>query len=169
MSMTWHRVPNTARLKFSHSHYELTRFNLPRKNIFVDDSVIELYNQHCKAIYRKGAMFDARVFNIPKEEVCNNIFWRQQDAARNSVQMVGRAYFSDKRLHGKCSSQIQDMLVEEHNVNWNDTPTKYKHGSCCIRVSNEETGRSEWIIDNEMPILKGESRAYVDDLIYIGK
>ena len=42
------------------------------------------------------AMFDARVFNIPKEEVTNCIYWRQLDAARNSVQMVGQANFSHK-------------------------------------------------------------------------
>ena len=28
----------------------------------------------------KGAMFDARCFNIPKEEVTNLIYWRQLDA-----------------------------------------------------------------------------------------
>lgn len=37
----------------------------------------------------KGAMFDARCFNIPKEEVTNNIYWRQLDATRNSIEMVG--------------------------------------------------------------------------------
>ena len=44
----------------------------------------------------KGAMFDARVFNIPKEEVTNCIYWRQLDASRNSIQMVGQANFSHK-------------------------------------------------------------------------
>ena len=28
---------------------------------------------------------------------------------------------------------------------------------------------NSWIIDTEMPILKGEDRAYVDDLVYIGE
>ena len=28
---------------------------------------------------------------------------------------------------------------------------------------------SGWIIDKEMPILKGEYRAYVNDLVYIGE
>lgn len=36
-----------------------------------------------------GAMFDARAFNIPKEEVANYFYWRQLDASRNSIQMVG--------------------------------------------------------------------------------
>ena len=44
--------------------------------------------------YERGAMFDARCFNIPKEEVCNLIYWRQLDAIRNSIQMVGQAFFS---------------------------------------------------------------------------
>ena len=117
--------------------------------------------------YTKGAMFDARVFNIPKEEVCNNILWRQQDATRNSIQMVGHANFSDKQMHGKNTSQIQDMLMLEKGINWNDFPTKYKRGSCCVRKVNEQTGRSEWVIDNEIPIFKAEGRKYIDDLIYI--
>ena len=81
----------------------------------------------------KGAMFDARVFNIPKEEVTNLIFWRQLDAARNSVQMVGQAYFSHKELQNKSCSDIQDMLMEKYNINWNDFPTTQKRGSCCIK------------------------------------
>ena len=48
-----------------------------------------------------GAMFDARVFNIPKEEVCNLIYWRQLDATRNSIQMVGQANFSHSELQNK--------------------------------------------------------------------
>jgi len=37
------------------------------------------------------AVFDSRVFNIPKEEVCNYFIWRQKDWLRNSIQMIGRA------------------------------------------------------------------------------
>ena len=138
------------------------------KNTFIPDSDIELYNKHSLAISQKGAMFDARIFNIPKEEVCNNILWRQQDATRNSIQMVGHANFSDKQMHGKNTSQIQDMLMLEKGINWNDFPTKYKRGSCCVRKVNEQTGRSEWVIDNEIPIFKGEGRKYIDNLVFVG-
>lgn len=119
--------------------------------------------------YQKGAMFDARAFNVPKEEVCNNLLWRQNDATRNSIQMVGIAYFSHKQLDKKSTSNIQDMLMLEKGVNWNDYPTKYKRGSCCIRKTDETTGRSKWIIDNEISIFKGDGRKYVDDLIYVGE
>lgn len=133
-----------------------------------DNTVEELkYIDTLKVAVAKGAMFDARIFNIPKEEVCNNILWRQQDATRNSIQMVGRAYFSDKQMYKKNTSEIQDMLMAEKGINWNDFPTRFKRGSCCIRRVNEQTGRSEWIIDNEIPIFKAEGRKYIEDLVYV--
>lgn len=111
----------------------------------------------------RGAMFDARCFNIPKEEVTNLVYWRQVDASRNSVEMVGRAYFSHKQLHKKSCSNIQDMLHEQFGVNWNNFPTYLKRGSACIKDSD-----GSWKIDLDMPLLKGEGRKYLDDLIYIG-
>lgn len=51
-----------------------------------------LWLVHKKAV-DKGAMFDARCFNIPKEEVTNLVYWRQLDASRNSIQMVGQDCF----------------------------------------------------------------------------
>jgi tRNA(His) 5'-end guanylyltransferase len=116
----------------------------------------------------KGAMFDARVFNIPKEEVTNLIYWRQLDATRNSIQMVGQANFSHKELQGKSCNMIQDMLMTQKNINWNDFPTHLKRGSCCVKQNNAE-GRSAWIIDTEIPIFKGEDRKYIEDLIYVGE
>ena len=133
----------------------------------------------------KGAMFDARCFNIPKEEVTNLIYWRQLDATRNSIQMVGQANFSHKELQNKSCNDIQDMLHEQKGINWNDYPTVCKRGTACIKnrkiieyldefkvtaklIDSTKTENS-WIIDTEMPILKGENRAYVDDLVYIGE
>lgn len=111
-----------------------------------------------------GAMFDARCFNIPKEEVCNLIYWRQLDATRNSIEMAGRAYFSHKELQNKNTSVIQDMLHEKFNINWNDYPVPCKRGSACIK-----NAEGKWYVDLGMPILKGEYRKYVDDLIYVGE
>ena len=138
------------------------------------------YNQmkmepYLKAI-EKGAMFDARCFNIPKEEVTNLIYWRQLDATRNSIQMVGQANFSHKELQNKSCNDIQDMLHEQKGINWNDYPTVCKRGTAVI-YTNYQNPQSltdkdivkGWKIDTEMPILKGEDRAYVDDLVYIGE
>lgn len=116
----------------------------------------------------KGAMFDARVFNIPKEEVANLIYWRQLDATRNSIQMVGQANFSHSELQNKSCNMIQDMLFTQKGINWNDFPTHLKRGSCCIKeyiALDEKSLRSYWRIDTEIPIFKGEDREYIERLI----
>lgn len=126
---------------------------------FGDDESDILYIEALSKSVHAGAMFDCRCFNIPKEEVTNLIYWRQIDAARNSIQMVGRAYFSHNQLKNKNTSAIQDMLMDQFGVNWNDFPVTQKRGTSCIK---RETG---WEIDTNMPMLKNEDRAYVDDLI----
>lgn len=140
----------------------------------------EVMDAYSKAV-EKGAMFDARCFNIPKEEVTNYIYWRQLDATRNSIQMVGQANFSHKELHGKSCNQIQDMLMTQKDVNWNDFPVYQKRGSCCIKEyysvvdlstytgSIEAVTRTRWVIDKEIPIFKVEDRNYIDKLIYVGE
>lgn len=115
-----------------------------------------LYDAYGRAI-EKGAMFDARVFNIPKEEVTNLVYWRQVDAARNSIQMAARAVFSHAECDNKNTSQLQDMLMEKYNINWNNYPTRWKRGVCWTKSGGT---------DYEMPMLKGESREYVDHLVY---
>ena len=139
----------------------------------VNSENCELVNTYINAI-KKGAMFDARCFNIPKEEVTNLIFWRQLDAARNSVQMVGQAYFSHKELQNKSCNDIQDMLMEKYNINWNDFPTTQKRGSCAVRMTIQNPNvdpkdgaypRDVWCIDNEIPQFKGEGRKYIEKLI----
>lgn len=119
---------------------------------------------------KKGAMFDARVFNIPKEEVTNLIYWRQLDATRNSIQMVGQANFSHKELQNKSCNNIQNMLLTEKNIDWNKFPTYLKHGSCCVKKYMQAapytmTIRPCWVIDNDIPIFKDEGREYIEKLI----
>ena len=169
-------------------HGETGRLSDKEKNILKN---IMIYEE----AYHKGAMFDARCFNIPKEEVTNLVYWRQLDASRNSIQMVGRANFSHKELQNKSCNDIQDMLMTQKGINWNDLPTYQKRGSCCVKenhfIENEKgtqicfpegcsdpfedeetlTGvyRSSWIIDTEIPIFKGEGRDYIDRLIYVGE
>ena len=123
----------------------------------------KLFNAYEKA-YKRGAMFDSRCFNIPNEEVTNLIYWRQLDATRNSIQMVGQANFSHKELHGKSCNMIQDMLITEKGINWNDFPTHKKRGSCIVRKGCAD-GRFHWVIDKEIPIFKGEGREYIEKLI----
>ena len=98
----------------------------------VTASDVALNQTYMKAI-EKGAMFDARCFNIPREEVVNCIYWRQLDATRNSIQMVGQSNFSHKELQGKTCNMIQDMLMIEKGVNWNNLPAFLKRGTAVIK------------------------------------
>jgi tRNA(His) 5'-end guanylyltransferase len=123
------------------------------ENIFQEQESVKLMKTYQNAA-EKGAMFDARCFNIPKEEVCNCVYWRQLDATRNSIQMVGQANFSHNELQGKSCNEIQDMLHEQRDINWNDFPTRWKRGVAWTKTNG---------IDYEMPILKGEDRKYVDN------
>ena len=114
--------------------------------------------------YRKGlmsgAMFDARCFNIPKEEVTNLVYWRQVDAKRNSVQMVGQANYSHSYLQNKTCAEIKELLQHDFGINWDGLPARWKHGCAWTK----ETG-----IDYNMPLLKGENRKYLDDLVFVGE
>lgn len=153
------------------------------ENYEVNSEEYKLCEVYKKAV-EKGAYFDCRAFNIPKEEVTNNFYWRQLDASRNSIQMVGQANFSHKELQNKSCNDIQDMLMLQKSINWNDLPTYQKRGSCCVRnkivIENDgvlgtaqlrDTSKSEneWIIDTEVPIFKAEGREYIDRLVYVGE
>ena len=76
----------------------------------VDPKDKELDKAYAASLER-GAMFDARVFNIPKEEAANLIYWRQVDAMRNSVQMVGQANYSHSYLQEMSCEDIKKALV----------------------------------------------------------
>lgn len=102
--------------------------------------------------------FDSRVFNIPKEDVCNMFLWRQQDWERNSITMLARSYYSHKEMHQKSCLELKQMMLEEHDVCWEKLPTSQKRGRCIIYKDNK------WQVDNEIPLFK-ENRDYIEQHI----
>lgn len=125
------------------------------------------------------AMFDSRCFNIPVEEVTNCFIWRQQDATRNAIQMLGQCNFSHKEFHGKSCNDIQDMLMTQKGINFNDMPTEFKRGVCCIknRVVCEPQGNrmlvssvdeGQWVLDKEIPIFT-QDRDYIESCFRVGE
>lgn len=133
------------------------------------------------------AAFDARVWNIPKTEVTNAFVWRQQDATRNAIQMVGQSKFSQKELHGVSCAQIQELLFQKHQVNFNDLPVPQKRGVCIVKEYYEITKkegflvspggvvvsgavaeyvkRSRWHVDENIPIFT-QDRGYVEKYLF---
>lgn len=146
--------------------------------------VEEKYVKVLKKAIKMGLVFDSRVFNLPKEEVTNNFYWRQLDASRNSIQMVGQANFSHKELQHKSCNDIQDMLMTQKGINWNDLPTYQKRESCVVRnkvvlecdevtekcmLRDQKQGENNWIIDKDIPIFKGDGREYIERLVNVGE
>ena len=128
------------------------------------------------------AMFDSRCFNIPREEIENCFIWRQQDCTRNAIQMLGQTNFSHKELQGKSCNDIQDMLMLQKGINFNDMPTEFKRGVCCVKEIyypasapryedcdiDASTVRTRWIIDKNIPIFT-QDRLYIYNSIEIAK
>ena len=119
------------------------------------------------------AIFDARAFVLPSEEVCNYFIWRQQDATRNSIQMVAQSLYSHKALQNKNSDELQEMIFQK-GINWNDYETRYKRGVCLIKkpriVSStvdlcskeiEPVIRNQWTLDDDIPIFT-KDRDYIE-------
>jgi len=106
------------------------------------------------------ACFDSRAFNLPKEEVCNYLVWRQKDWIRNSVSMLARAYFSHKECMNKKQNQLHDML---HNIgiNWAELEPKWKNGTFIHKVDRN------WIVKDD--VVFTERREIIDNLLIVNE
>jgi len=126
----------------------------------------------------KVGIFDCRAWNLPQHEVVNAFIWRQQDATRNSISSLAQSHFSPKELHGKDSVTMQDMLVLEKHINWNDCPTSQKRGVCVVKETYAKPGtgapgeplnttvvRTRWIVDENIPIFT-QDRQYIEKFVY---
>lgn len=127
------------------------------------------YSRTLQVAIEKGAMFDARVFNIPKEEATNLLYWRQLDAIRNSILMLGQAYFSHRQLQGRSCAQVRELLMTEKGVDWENLPLHLQRGSCCVKETYSEAGvqRKRWAVDLNIPIFKGEGREYINERLLL--
>ena len=121
----------------------------------MQDETIMLEQDNKKFKSVENAYFDSRAFNLPKEEVYNYFIWRQQDATRNSIQGLAQSLFSHKELQGISCKMLQDKMLTERDVNWNDLETSKKRGTCIVR---SEQG---WSIDTDIPIFT-QDRDYIE-------
>lgn len=82
-----------------------------------------------KIAMKRDAHFDARAFNVPREEVANYFLWRSLDWERNSVSMYCNAHFSQKQMHRKSKASQHEML---HSIgcNWaTDLTSQQRNGT----------------------------------------
>ena len=128
-----------------------------------EKSEIDKYDLAHDSARTKGAYFDSRVFNIPKEEVTNCVLWRQLDAERNSINSLAQSLFSHKSLHGLNLKNTKAKIENEAGIIWEELPTTQKRGSCCIKKDEK------WIIDNDIPRFIDEGRDYIEKLIFVSE
>lgn len=142
---------------FTQQAYEIINANANRFSATEED---RSYSAALLKAGTAGAQFDARCFNIPREEVTNLLYWRQIDATRNAIQMIGQKYFSHKQLHEKNCNMIIQMLRDEKGVKVEDYPDRCLRGVCAVRDKE-----GSWEIDYNIPLFKGDGRQYVEQLI----
>jgi tRNA(His) 5'-end guanylyltransferase len=93
---------------------------------------------------REMPTFDARVCNYPVEDVASYFIWRERDATRNSILNCGLTYFGHSALRNLNTKQIQEMLLQDKQINWNDFPYDQKRGTyiqqkkVCRKMTVEE-------------------------------
>lgn len=119
------------------------------------------FNSLTKDILPRGqALFDARAFTLPKEEVCNYFIVRQEDATKNSVHGYARKLFTQAELVGRSRREMIDMMFGR-GFKWNDLPVANRRGVAVVltKVGNKRVGT----VDREPPIFSSEEgRAYIE-------
>lgn len=99
---------------------------------------VNFFNEKRKELlpnHDKVAVFDCRVYQTPTlEDACAQLLWRENDATKNSISMLAQNHFSHKSLQNLNGNQMQDKLMLELGINWNDLPARYKRGSYVTRV-----------------------------------
>lgn len=123
------------------------------------------------ACCERGALFDARAFVLPFNEVTNYFYWREVDAMRNSIESVGYANFSAKQLHEVNTDGVKKMLFEK-GIDYDKIPVYKQRGYCCIKTKmpsfspdGKPVMRNVWVIDMDIPVFKGEGREYIESKI----
>lgn len=98
--------------------------------------------------WHRAPTFDCRVWVVPSFVEAANVFlWRQQDAARNSVQMAARHFFSHKACDELNGKELQEKLFTERGVNWNDYPFQFKRGTFVKHAKTRRAFTAEELAD----------------------
>lgn len=127
------------------------------------DESLDVYLDNVLNAYDNGAVFDARCFNIPKEEVLNYFVWRQNDCYRNAINAIGQEYFSYIDLNHKTVENIKEML-EERNISLANFATTCLYGYKVYK--NVFDDRKKWLSDDD---IKNDPQLFKNNRDYFSK
>lgn len=60
------------------------------------------------------AFFDSRAFQIPLEDLPNNIVWRMKDCYKNAITSVAHCHYSQKQLHEVSTRDRLEMIKDKY-------------------------------------------------------
>lgn len=98
----------------------------------------------------KIASFDCRIYQAPTlNDACLQLLWRENDASKNSISMLAQSLFSHSELQGLHGNQMQDKMMLERGVNWNELQNRFKRGTYVKRTKTSRPFTIEEI--NSLP------------------
>ena len=102
-------------------------------------------------LHKKVANFDCRIYQTPTlKDACSQLLWRENDATKNSISMLAQSLFSHNSLHGLSGNEMQDKMMLEKGINWNDLEIRFKRGTYVKRtITSKPFSKDE--IDNLPP------------------
>lgn len=105
------------------------------------------------------AMFDCRVWNLPREEVLNCLLWRQHDSKRNAILTAGQTWIGKKKIDGMKTTEIIDKLKEMGIDYWKEIPAYYHYGRTFI----PDNSRTKWRFDDSVDKMTLERFINIDN------
>ena len=108
---------------------------------------VNFFNEKRKELlpnHNKIAVFDCRIYQTPTlHDACVQLLWRENDATKNSISMLAQSLFSHKDLQNLNGNELQDKMMIEKGVNWNDLEAKLKRGTYVKRIKTSKPFTAE--------------------------
>lgn len=129
LSLAWTNQDHTAEPWFGGKIHKLTSVLASMVTIAFVEGIMNNFPNWQELLLRMPH-FDCRVFQVPNlDELANCFLWRNLDATKNAISQAAHHYFSHAELQGKSGAQKQEMLFQQHSINFNDYPASFKRGT----------------------------------------
>ena len=96
-------------------------------------SCVNYFNDNRKKYlpnHNKLANFDCRVYQTPTlNDAALQLLWRENDATRNSILSLAQSLFPHNDVMNLNTSELQDKMMLEKEVNWDKLSTTLKRGT----------------------------------------
>jgi tRNA(His) guanylyltransferase len=142
ITLAWYLPTNSVSDYVFGGRYHKYLSVLPSTAVDIAYEVLEKYLDRKEL--RGRITMDCRVFPVPTLiEAYNCFLWRQQDATKNAVNLVGQKEIGHKRIQGLSGALVQELLWQEKGINFNDYPAFFKRGTFARRVKEQRILNAE--------------------------